>query len=60
MRKPGTPITVFQNGVIYDGHHRAALAAWAGDEVDVLVLKGEGTSKTNLPPHRLRVIKPRW
>ena len=48
-----TPIKVYQNGVISDGHHGSAAAAAAGKSVEVRVVPGEGNSRTNLPPRSL-------
>lgn len=43
-----TPITIYENGVILDGHHGAAAAAAMGRYVEVRVLGGSGQSATGL------------
>ncbi len=51
------PILVSRNGVVYEGHHRAAVAAQLGKSISAMIIEDEGKSRTNLPPHKLRVIE---
>ncbi|HEX3627411.1 MAG TPA: RHS repeat-associated core domain-containing protein [Verrucomicrobiae bacterium] len=45
----GGPPLVYENGVIYDGHHAVRAAADSGAKITVKVMQGQGTSITGKP-----------